>query len=185
MLCRRCTSFYSQKFHSRVPYREFFLLQDKHLSTHNPSTIDENDERKCNHNEQSISPTCTSKSKSKNAILKWNELHSSLQYALPPDDDYSYVVETYQEIDDVAGDSPHFSATIRINIISEEDAKQWMKKMSNHSTCTYRTTKTVKTSNKRVKCKFAKHCQHFAKKLTQNKKRNQHFQGQKRKPKLH
>ena len=42
--------------------------------------------------------------------------------------------------------------------------------MSNHSTCTYRTTKTVKTSNKRVKCKFAKHCQHFAKKLTQKQK---------------
>ena len=45
-----------------------------------------------------------------------------------------------------------------------------MKKMSNHSTCTYRTTKTVKTSSKRVKCKYAKHCQHFAKKLSQKQK---------------
>jgi hypothetical protein len=146
-----------------------------HLSTPNQSPTDESDEQTCTMstcipNEQSISPPCTSKSESKNPILKWNELHSSLQYVLPSDDDYSYVVETYQEIDDVAGDSPHFSATIRINIVSEEDAKQWMKRMSNHSTCTYRTTKTVKTSNKRVKCKFAKHCQHFAKKLSQKQK---------------
>ena len=103
-------------------------------------------------NEQSISPPCTSESKAKNPIPKWNELHPSLQYVLPHDDDYSYVVETYQEIDDVAGDSPHFSASIRINIVNEEDAKQWM--MSNHSNCTYHTTKIVKTSNKRVNVNF-------------------------------
>lgn len=41
-----------------------------------------------------------------------------------------------------------------------------MKRMSDHSSCTYRTTKTVKTCQKRVKCKFVKHCQHFAKKLS-------------------
>ena len=99
--------------------------------------------------------------------MKWDELHPSLQNVLPPDDDYSYVVETYHEINNEIGDSPHFSATIRINLANEDDAKQWIKKMSDHSLCTYRTTKTVKTCNKRVKCKFAKHCQHFAKKLSQ------------------
>ena len=127
-------------------------------------------------------PVYTSKNKAKNCVVKWNELHSALQYVLPPDDDYSYVVETYQEIDDVTGDSPHFSAIIRINLVNEEDAKQWMK-MSNHSTCTYRTTKTVKTSSKRVKCKYAKHCQHFAKKLSQKQKEKSVFSRAKKKAK--
>ena len=34
------------------------------------------------------------------------------------------------------------------------------------ASCTYRTTKTVKPGLKRIKCKFVKHCQHFAKKLS-------------------
>ena len=63
-------------------------------------------------------------------------------------------------------DSPHFICTVRINLLTEEDANVWMIKMSEHNKCTYRTTKTVKPEQKRVKCKFAKHCQHFAKKLT-------------------
>ena len=144
-------------------------------TTHSTGSSDDNGEHKftiSKHTppEQSISPP--RKSKARNSVVKWNEIHPSLQYVLPPEDDYSYVVETYQEIGGVhvTGDSPHFSATIRINLITEEDAKQWMEKMSNHSTCTYRTTKTVKTSNKRVKCKFVKHCQHFAKKLSPKQK---------------
>ena len=83
------------------------------------------------------------------------------------------------------GDSRHFSATIRINLANEDDAKQWMEKMSNHSLCTYRTTKTVKTNNKRVKCKlyFVKHCQHFAKKLSQKQKEKSALSRAKRKVK--
>ena len=97
-------------------------------------------------------PCSTAKHKV-NSLLKWDELHPSLQKVLPPDDDYyySYVVETYQEINN---DSPHFSATVRVNLANEDDAKQWMEKMFNHSLCAYRTTKTVKTTNKRVKYKF-------------------------------
>ena len=42
--------------------------------------------------------------------------------------------------------------------------------MSNHSKCTYRVTKTVKPTMKRVKCKLVMHCQHYAKKLTQKRR---------------
>ena len=56
-------------------------------------------------------------------------------------------------------------ATIQINIENDEYAKQFMERMSSHSTCTYRTTKTVKAIGKKTKCKFVKYCQHFAKKL--------------------
>ena len=92
-----------------------------------------------------------------------------LYSVLPPDDDYSYIAETYQEIGNEVGDSPHFSATIRINLTNEDDTKQWIRKMSDHSLCTYCTIKTVKTCNKRVKCKFAKHWQHFAKEKQKEK----------------
>ena len=146
--------------------------QDIHEGTATIHDTDENDEHKFTGSRNTLPKQSLSRShgKAKNSVVKWNELHSSLQYVLPPDDDYSYVVETYQEVGSVTGDSPHFTATIRINLASEDDAKQWMEKMSNHSTCTYRTTKTVKTSNKRVKCKFAKHCQHFAKKVSPKQK---------------
>ena len=97
----RCTFHVNTVVHSTVKISNLecptgsSLSQDMHLFTHNPSPTNENDEHKskCTPNEQSISPPCTSKSKAKNPILKWNELHSSLQYVLPPDDDYSYVVE--------------------------------------------------------------------------------------------
>ena len=52
---------------------------------------------------------------------------------------------------------------------SETDARDWINEMSNHSKCTYRVTKTVKPSMKRIKCKFVMHCQHYAK-LTQKQR---------------
>ncbi len=93
----------------------------------------------------------------KNKVLIWNELLPSLQFVLPPDDDYSYVIEEYDAVDCTSTDSPHFISTVRINLVTEEDANVWMEKMSEHSKCTYRTTKTIKSQQKRVKCKFAKH----------------------------
>ncbi len=107
-------------------------------------------------------------------MLIWNELLPSLQFVLPPDDDYSYVIEEYDAVDCTSTDSPHFISTVRINLVTAEDANVWMEKMSEHSKCTYQTTKTIKSQQKRVKCKFAKHCQHFAKNLHQNKQTNQH-----------
>ncbi len=35
----------------------------------------------------------------KNKVLIWNELLPSLQFVLPPDDDYSYVIEEYDAVD--------------------------------------------------------------------------------------
>ena len=96
----------------------------------------------------------------------WNELPSSLQCVMPPGEDYSYVVETYDKVDGGTSDSPNFFCIVRINLVTEEDAKVWIEKMSEHSMCTYCTTKTVTPCKKRVQCKFVKHCQHFAKKLS-------------------
>ena len=85
---------------------------------------------------------------------------------LQPNDKYTYVIQSYQEEKDTL-DAPRFSATIHINLQSEEEARQWVDEMSEHSKCTYRVTKTVKPAMKRVKCKLVMHCQHYAKKLTQ------------------
>ena len=164
-------------------------IQHKRITTHNPCSTIENDKQQyttsnVTHSEENITPPCSIAKHKANSLLKWDELHPSLQKVLPPDDDYSYVVETYQEINSGIGDSPHFSATIRINLANEDDAKQWIEKMSSHSLCTYRTTKTVKTSNKRVKCKFVKHCQHFAKKLSQKQKEKSALSAAKRKAKV-
>ena len=98
-------------------------------------------------------------------MLTWNELPSSLKFVLPPSDDYSYVVEGYDVVPSGNNDSPHFTSTVRINLDTEEDAKVWMERMSEHNKCTYRTTKTVKPGQIRTTYKFVKHCQHFAKKL--------------------
>ena len=59
-----------------------------------------------------------------------------------------------------------FFCIVQINLVTEEDAKVWIEKMSEHSMCIYRTKKTVTPCKKRVQCKFVKHCQHFAKKLS-------------------
>ena len=90
----------------------------------------------------------------------------------------THVVEAYQEIADATGgemSSSQFSATIRINLTERDEAIEWMTKMTEHSKVTYRTTKTVKPSLKRVKCKFVKHFQHQAKEnYHRNKRKNQH-----------
>ena len=70
----------------------------------------------------------------------WNELPPSLQCVMPPGEDYSYVVETYDKVDGRTSDSPNFFCIVRINLVTEEDAKVWIEKMSEHSMCTYRTT---------------------------------------------
>ena len=83
---------------------------------------------------------------------------------------HTCIIETYQESSESHEDAPQFSATIRINLQNETDARDCINKMSNHSKCTYRVTKTVKPGMKRIKCKFVMHCQHYAKKLTQKQR---------------
>ena len=105
-----------------------------------------------------------------NVPKQWKDLKASLKQVLPPHEQYTYIIETYQESSESHQDAPQFSATIRINLQNETDARDWINEMSNHSKCTYRVTKTVKPSMKRIKCKFAMHCQHYAKKLTQKQR---------------
>ena len=130
-----------------------------HVPLKSAPTADVNSKSEC---KQSVSH------ETQNTVKKWNELQPALQFILPPDDMYSYVVESYIAInsESATSDSPHFSATIRINLTKEEDANKWMESMSNHSKCTYRVTKTVTACMKKISCKFVKHCQHYAKKLS-------------------
>lgn len=115
--------------HSEInqAHQEYPMGSDiaKDMATHN-SSIDEDDKQdipnKGTHIEKSI-PSCSTATLKANSSQKWDELHPSLQTVLQPDDDYSYVVETYHEINNESGDSPHFSATIRINLASENDAQ--------------------------------------------------------------
>ena len=60
------------------------------------------------HSENITPRPCSTAKHNANSLLKWDELHLSLQNVLPPDASYSYVVETYQEISDGNDDSPHF-----------------------------------------------------------------------------
>ena len=58
---------------------------------YNQSSIDKNDKHgdvpsKGSHSEQSINPPCATAKHKVNSILKWDELHPSLQSVLPPDD---------------------------------------------------------------------------------------------------
>ena len=105
-----------------------------------------------------------------NMPKQWKDLNASLKQLLPPHEQYTYIIETYQESSESQEDAPHFSATIRVNLQNENEARDWITEMSNHSKCTYRVTKTVKPSMKRVKCKLVMHCQHYAKKLTQKQR---------------
>ena len=105
-----------------------------------------------------------------NTPMQWKDLSASLKQVLPPHEQYTYIIETYQESSESHEDAPQFSATIRINLQNETDARDWINEMSNHSKCTYRVTKTVKPGMKRIKCKFVMHCQHYAKKLTQKQR---------------
>jgi hypothetical protein len=58
------------------------------------------------------------------------------------------------------------SATFRINVTEEKDAKQWLQEISEVSKITYRVTRTYKVTQKRVLFKVDMHCQHKQKPLT-------------------
>ena len=88
---------------------------------------------------------------------------------LSPDVCYSYIVEEYCEQlhENFTGAPESFKATIRINLKDETEAKEWIKRMSNHSSCTYRITRSYKPSLKSVLYRTDMHCQHQRKQLTQ------------------
>lgn len=100
---------------------------------------------------------------------KWENLHPSLQTVLPPDEEYTYVIEAYQpkQLEAFPGAPEYaFECQVRINLRNEEEAMQWLQKMQEHGHCTYRVTRTSKPGLRRVLFKTERHCHHFRKKLT-------------------
>jgi len=70
---------------------------------------------------------------------------------------------TYNELPKEEYPDSRFTATIRIN---DEDEKEWIGKMCDHSKCTYRITRTYKPSLKQVLWRTDMHCQHQRKLLS-------------------
>lgn len=104
-------------------------------------------------------------------VQSWNQLQSSLQTVFPNDKRYTYVVESYKELqrEEFTGAPAYtFEAQVRINIGNESDAKQWLSKVYSHSKCTFKHTRRVgnKTKGKRILHKAYLHCQHQRKALT-------------------
>ena len=104
-------------------------------------------------------------------VCSWNSLQSSLQSVFPNDENYTYVIESYKELQQenfIGAPDYAFEVQVRINISSEEGAKQWLSKFFSHSYCTYRHTRGVtnKVKCKRVLYKAFMHCQHQQKTLT-------------------
>ena len=93
-----------------------------------------------------------------------------MQSVLPPDEEYTYVIQshTVQETEQFAGAPAFsFSAIVRINLDSPEAVNVWLKKMMESSFCTYRVSRGGhKPAGKRILCKHEMHCQHFRKPLT-------------------
>ena len=75
--------------------------------------------------------------------MQWKDLNASLIQVLPPDEQYTYVIETYQESSESQRDAPQFSATIHINLQNEVEAREWINQLSKHSKCTDRITRTA------------------------------------------
>ena len=73
-------------------------------------------------------------------VLSWKQLAIPLQTVLPNDPKYTYVIEDFQpkSTEEFEGAPTHcFEAAIRINLTSEEEAKQWIQDMMAHSFTTY------------------------------------------------
>lgn len=103
-------------------------------------------------------------------LLNWDELPADVQPVLPPDDKYSYVLQSHQKQDTKSFEgAPEFAfnAVIRINLENPEDITTWLNKMMETSACTYRITRGGhKPVGKRLLCKHEMHCQHYKKPLT-------------------
>ena len=95
-----------------------------------------------------------------------DNLPDALQSVMPTDEMYTYVVEEFNELPKEEYPDLRFTATIRINLNNDEEAKKWIGKMCNHSKCTYRVTRTYKPSLKRILWRTDMHCQHQRKPLS-------------------
>ena len=96
----------------------------------------------------------------------WDNLPDALQSVMPTDEMYTYIVEEFNELPKEEYPDLRFTATIRINLNNDEEAKEWIGKMCDHSKCTYRVTRTYKPSLKRILWRTDMHCQHQRKPLS-------------------
>ena len=90
---------------------------------------------------------CTQSYKYHNSPLGWNNLPDALKSVIPTDEMYTYIVEEYNELPKEEYPDSRFTAAIRINLNNDEEAKEWIGKMSEHSK-SYRVTRTYKPSLK-------------------------------------
>ena len=99
----------------------------------------------------------------------WENLPPDLQSVVPSDEEYSYVIQSYEKHDkELFEGAPEFAFTsvIRINLETQTAVQSWVDKMMAASLCTYRVTRGNKLKGKRVMCKIEMHCQHYRKPLT-------------------
>ena len=102
-------------------------------------------------------------------VMPWDNLCESLQTVFPPDENYTYVIESFQSTPQECFDGAppfSFSCQVRINVTNQDEALEWLGKMQEHSLTTYRITRTFKAGCSRVLYKTERHCQHFRKTLT-------------------
>ena len=88
---------------------------------------------------------------------------------------YSYLFKTLHYIKNPTDLA--FSATIYINIMSEEGATKWIKDLEGYTATTYRVTRGNCVKGFRVLYKSDRHCQHKRKKSSKciNQRRSIHF----------
>ena len=80
--------------------------------------------------DRNISPEC---------LLKASDLNDSLRSVLP--ESYSYIIKEYEEKETehfTGAPQQAFSCTALINIQTEEEAKKWLKNLSEKNKTTYR-----------------------------------------------
>ena len=89
-----------------------------------------------------------------------------MQSVLPPDDEYTYVIQSHvvQKSKQFDG-APDFAFSALVR--NPEEVNTWLKKMMESSYCTYRVSRGGhKSAGKCILCKHEMHCQHFRKPLT-------------------
>ena len=104
------------------------------------------------------------------SVLSWKDV--PLQTVLHNDSKYTYVIDFQSKMSEKFERVliNCFEAVIRINLTSEEEAKQWIQDMMAHSLTTYQITRTTTPGLKRVQYKIEMHCQHYRKPLTSKQK---------------
>ena len=89
-------------------------------------------------------------------VQECESLNPDLQAVFPPDEKFSYVVEKFESkpCERFPGAPPFaFDCQVRINVRNEEEATEWLAKMQQHSSITYRITRTTKLQHCRSSIK--------------------------------